>query len=232
MTWKNDQWLSKILEIPCFKPTSEVISDSSNLISPELPGFYQVKVPIEFQSFISNLISKKFTFFDSHFCFELSDHLINKKKSYLYTLGLVDKNQLKSLQALAIQSFTNSRYYALSIIKHDHIDRIWSSWIADALEDKERVVISVNKNLETVGFLSVRVISNNSIEIDLLATSPNYRRIGLAEMLMRSISTFLPGYSSIKLETETRNSSALNFYYKLGFRNISTKLIFYKLYRI
>jgi ribosomal protein S18 acetylase RimI-like enzyme len=232
MTWKNDLWLSNILEIPCFKPTTEIISDSSNLISPALSGFYQVKVPIKFHSVISKLILKKFTFFDSHFCFELKGQLTNRNESYIYTLGLVEKNQLRSLQALAIQSFTNSRYYALSVFNHDRIDRIWSTWIADAVEDTERIVISANKNGEIIGFLSVKVLSSNSIEIDLLAISPIYRRIGLAEMLMRSTSTFLPGYTSIKLETETRNTSAVNLYYKLGFRNIATKLIFYKLYKI
>ena len=71
-------------------------------------------------------------------------------------------------------------------------------------------------------FEGVKDISPQDIYIDYIATSPEYRSKGIGAQIIAFVRDTL-GHKHIQLETYSKNTRAISFYERLGFRVIKVK---------
>lgn len=96
-------------------------------------------------------------------------------------------------------------------------------YLQELLDNKRFVGFTAWKNDSLTGFAFCHMRYNwrgDDMTIDLMGISPNYQRKGYGELLIKAVEKFSKENSitSIGLSTGL-NTSAFNFYEKLGFKN-------------
>jgi [ribosomal protein S18]-alanine N-acetyltransferase len=77
------------------------------------------------------------------------------------------------------------------------------------------------------GFLVLRRVAADEMEILNLAVAPEFRRNGIAGQLLKS--AFLDFRGSVFLEVRESNAGALKFYKALGFQQVSRREGYYEI---
>lgn len=76
-------------------------------------------------------------------------------------------------------------------------------------------------------FLGAHIFSDEA-EIVNVATSPDYRRLGLAEALIAELFRLHPGLAQVFLEVRDSNAAARALYEKLGFQSYAVRRNYYE----
>ena len=119
-------------------------------------------------------------------------------------------------------------------------------------ELQEKDFIEVNKLLKSFNyklnkesfnndFLKVLVYEDNFVkgilvyqylydrlEIDYIIVDSNYRNIGIATKLLKKLENTYENINNITLEVRESNKSAINFYLKNGFKEVTRRKNYYK----
>ena len=229
VSWENDNWLSQLLKKPCMRPSQKPTDSDTSVADPNLPGFYAIKTKTAHHDIVRDLFHKKFNLIDLHIAFHLEGPLDSQALTTTrgLTIHRAERQHIPLLQSIAVESFSDSRFHRDPHISNGLADKVWQQWTNDAVEDKDRIVLFAQRDQNICGFISLRPCSDGCVSIDLFGVAKKFRREGVGELLIRSISSFAGRPAGILLETEVSNTSALNFYGRLGFKTNSLFSIFH-----
>lgn len=132
---------------------------------------------------------------------------------------------LISLQKLASESFSQTRYYNDPTISKEIADRIYSEWITNSLSGEVADMVLVWKEEEVLcGFLTL----DKNGRIILIAVDKNQRGKGIGKALVKSaLAQFKKwGITESTIETQMTNMLALKTYHSCGFKIIESYLTF------
>ncbi len=223
--WKSDDWLARILGMPCFRPVSRVSAEERSILHPALPGFYSIKTPTSNHRLAAELFKARFTVMDLHIELESEiDGALVSRASSQAKVAIARASQLEALQAISVAAFGESRFHRDGRIAPARADEVWRKWVADAMDDDQRIVLSAERDGAPVGFISLRKQNDGTTSIDLLASAASARRTGVGEALLAAAAD---SSGTIVCETETWNTQALNFYGRHGFRTGALYSVFH-----
>jgi ribosomal-protein-alanine N-acetyltransferase len=94
---------------------------------------------------------------------------------------------------------------------------------ADYLQYDFRVSVC---RIRVAGFLVSRALTEGETELLNLAVAPEFRRRGVARMLVESLLAESPGV--VYLEVRESNWGARKFYNRMGFQEVSSRLGYYQ----
>lgn len=95
-------------------------------------------------------------------------------------------------------------------------------------EDPHRLYVVKSNESAMVAFVAYRRVLDE-IEIDKIATRPDYRRRGLAKQLLDALlnGTFESSVVRISLEVRRDNPAAIRLYMQCGFNRVGTRKRYY-----
>ena len=92
-------------------------------------------------------------------------------------------------------------------------------------QDKAAYFVMVDNMGTVIGGVGVAPFLGTTGELQKLYLHPDYRKLGLGEMLLRRALAFAPKYyTSLYLETHSNLKEAVPLYEKMGFRHLSGPL--------
>jgi ribosomal-protein-alanine N-acetyltransferase len=95
--------------------------------------------------------------------------------------------------------------------------------VSDYLQYDFRVSVC---RIRVAGFLVSRALTEGETELLNLAVAPEFRRRGVARMLVESLLAESPGV--VYLEVRESNWAARKFYNRMGFQEVSSRLGYYQ----
>lgn len=107
-------------------------------------------------------------------------------------------------------------------------DKYSLNQITEELNNNSRIYFGYFKNNVLVGFVGASVTLDTS-DIMKIGVNPNFRNQGIASKLFDSLKKELikQNVKKIMLEVREKNSNAISFYAKLGFKQIATRKNYY-----
>lgn len=116
------------------------------------------------------------------------------------------------------------KLYELETLCFDH-EAFTKDQLSYLLKDYNTFGLIARLNGEIVGFIIARIESDEENAYGHIITvnvSPNYRRKGIAQKLMKETEYFLKqkGADDCRLEVRERNEEALGLYKRLGYKEI------------
>lgn len=113
-------------------------------------------------------------------------------------------------------------------IELESIDEPWSeSQFISALLSDSDILLAASYNNCTIGFIEASFVLDE-ININSIAVDAEYRKLGIASMLISSLEKIFSGSAEkLMLEVRSRNIPALNLYRKLGFSEDGKRKNFY-----
>lgn len=229
LSWAVDDWLSRALNRTCLRAARKATSDDMSIPLPEVPGFYSIKVPTDNHDLVRDLYARKFNLYELHVAlrFQADPVDFSRANSDGAQVSVAERQQIPSLQAIAVECFGNSRFHRDAHIEREFADKVWEQWVNDAVNDANRIVLVAHSGQQIFGFISLRPLSASLVSIDLFAVAAQFRRGRIGELLTSSVTAIARSPVEIVCETEAWNAPALNFYGKLGFTSGSLYSIFH-----
>lgn len=116
------------------------------------------------------------------------------------------------------------KYFELGSLINTNFAKLYN--LEDILKDKYDKVYGYYEDTKLVGFIHIKVLYE-TIEIINIVVMPNYRRRGIASMLIEYIISNINDVKEILLEVNENNKSAISVYNKNGFKVISERKRYY-----
>ena len=216
----EDPWLSIVMQTNCYNVTCNTIEDYSEHRKPLLNKetfFTTVRTQVSPDDRLLKL-DKTILFVSTmnSYSWTPSDVYSNISNS---NVNLYREDNFQDVINIANGAFTSDRFHNDPRISKTFADKIKLSWLkANLSQNRETVTLIYtspnNKNI--LGFNSV-VVKENSIAIDLISVSSEFRRLGVATELINA-SKKLALDRGLSLTVGTQKSNAANdLYLKNGF---------------
>lgn len=131
-----------------------------------------------------------------------------------------------ALRALAGEAFSDDRFRRDPRIATGIAERIKSDWVGGFFSDSgDRNLFIAEFTGKLAGFLLLKRLDKRSMQIELVTTSPEYRRIGVSKSLFRAvIETVGSQDTQFTVKTQAHNFRALSLYSSLGFVPVNSEL--------
>ena len=217
---KSDPWLEKILKRKCYNLKLDRKNGKKFLSFPT--GFITCKLDSNHFKESLYLQSKNFFFIDNQltFTWKFSETKFQKICDFA---TIHDKDNLLKLSNF----LNNSRFHIDKNISSTESKMIKEHWIKNFFSGQrgDGLIISKEKNIIN-GFLLYLKKKENLI-IDLIVVAPKTRRKSIGKNMIFFLSSLFKGFN-IQAGTQSSNSTAINFYQKLGFKLSSSKIILHK----
>jgi dTDP-4-amino-4,6-dideoxy-D-galactose acyltransferase len=108
-------------------------------------------------------------------------------------------------------------------------DKLYSQWLVNSFNDQDKFyALSKDENGEITGFL-LYSFSDNFCVIELIAVSRTNTKGGVGTALFKAVenAAFQRGINEIRVGTQVRNIGAINFYHKVGCRQVGCHQIYH-----
>ncbi|MEC1771901.1 GNAT family N-acetyltransferase [Schinkia azotoformans] len=108
-------------------------------------------------------------------------------------------------------------------------DQVYSQWLINAFDKPDKFfALSRDENDDVDGFV-LYSFSDNASVIELIAVSPKMTKGGIGTSLFKSVeyATHQQGFSEIKVGTQIRNIGAINFYHKVGCKQVGCHQVYH-----
>ena len=133
------------------------------------------------------------------------------------------------MEEIIIEKMTLKDYYNIKEVLKTELDDLWNPKILkEELENKytKYIVAKINKNI--VGFAGIKY-NFSTVEIMNIVTNKNYRRKGIATIMLNNLIELSKEFnvSKIELEVNEKNISAINLYQKKGFKQVGIRKKYY-----
>lgn len=175
-----------------------------------------------------NPVKKKFEcFYDCKIWFSIEE----VEKSFIadQQVFLNNRELTPDLLQLTYESGHLSRFKRDPNFSEENFKKLYKAWIINSLKGDMADVVFVTKNKNKItGFVTVS-ISEKFGTVGLIAVSPKMRGMGLGKKLIERASNFCleQNVNELRIPTQEENLKAINFYKKLGFKEISRKYIYH-----
>ena len=118
--------------------------------------------------------------------------------------------------------------YILSLIDKECLAaECWSENVfSENLKREDALTLIAECNGETAGFINVSVVLDEA-DINTVAVLPDYRRKGIADILLSEVFSFCDETNAFHLEVRESNIPAISLYKKNGFEEDGIRKNFY-----
>lgn len=136
------------------------------------------------------------------------------------------RKDVESLQYLASETFSETRFYNDPLIKKYQADKIYGEWIKNSVAGSVADMVFLWEEREgPVGFVTLRKTDGSIV---LIAVSKNYQGRGIGEKLVKKAlyQFMIWGLKKATVETQTTNIPALRLYQLCGYKIVDSYLTF------
>ncbi|MCU0422366.1 MAG: GNAT family N-acetyltransferase [Bacteroidia bacterium] len=147
--------------------------------------------------------------------------IINQHIVRIYSLS-------EQLIKLALQSGAYSRFKLDTHFKNNEFERLYTTWITNAIDDTSTVVYGYIYEGFLAGFITLS-IKNNSADIGLIAVDEQKRGLQVGTKLLATADAFAveQGIEKITVNTQFENKTAMNFYIKNNYNILNRSYIYH-----
>lgn len=135
----------------------------------------------------------------------------------------------ESEQVIEIANFQHSRFIEDIRLYKLGGDKVYHEWLKNAFNKLDKYyVLSKNENNEINGFL-LHSYKGDTCIIELIAVSQYEKQKGIGTSLVKAVecTAYRQGCNYVKVGTQVQNISAINFYHKLGFKQVNCHQVFH-----
>jgi dTDP-4-amino-4,6-dideoxy-D-galactose acyltransferase len=132
-------------------------------------------------------------------------------------------------QILEIADFQFSKFTEDPELAKRGGDQVYRQWLINAFDNQDKFyALSKNENGDINGFL-LYSYSDNACVIELIAVSQKETTGGIGTSLFKTVEyvAHQRGCSEIKVGTQVRNMGAINFYHKVGCKQVGCHQVFH-----
>ncbi|WHY96097.1 GNAT family N-acetyltransferase [Peribacillus simplex] len=125
-------------------------------------------------------------------------------------------------QVLEIADFRFSKFTEDPELAKRGGDQVYRNWLINSFDKSEKYyALSKDKNGDIKGFL-LHSYSDNACVIELIAVSQNVAKGGIGTSLFKAVENeaHRRGCGEIRVGTQVRNLGAINFYHKVGCKQV------------
>ncbi|MCB7070226.1 GNAT family N-acetyltransferase [Caldibacillus sp. 210928-DFI.2.22] len=108
-------------------------------------------------------------------------------------------------------------------------DQVYRQWLINAFEKPDKFfALSRDENDNINGFV-LYSFSDNASVIELIAVSPKVTKGGIGTSLFKAVeyATHQHGFNEIRVGTQIRNIGAINFYHKVGCKQVECHQVYH-----
>ncbi|MEH7125734.1 GNAT family N-acetyltransferase [Bacillus sp. JJ1773] len=145
-------------------------------------------------------------------------------KSVTIHQSLKRNNQIFDLAKFQFSKFTEDPEFA----KRGG-DQVYYQWLINAFDKPDKFyALSLNENSDINGF-ALFSYSDSACVIELFAVSQNETKSGISSRLFKAVenAAYQRGYNEIQVGTQIRNMRAINFYHKVGCKQVGCHQIYH-----
>lgn len=132
-------------------------------------------------------------------------------------------------QVIAMANFQFSKFTEDRELAKRGGDQVYRQWILNSFGKTDKFyALSKDEKSDINGFLLYSFL-NDACVIELIAVSQTVTKSGVGTSLFRAAeySTHKHGYSEIRVGTQLRNMGAINFYHKVGCRQVGCHQVYH-----
>ena len=240
---KEDLWLSKILEKPCFNLICREKYNPDNFCIKLPKNNYFISSKVNSYDLNNLTILQKSGFKIVDFSFSLKRNYVlddsPKNENFIIEEACIDNK--KDVAEIALKAFKHSRFHKDSLISKNKAGIIKKEWAKNFFTGQRGDLMLVGaiknnsiKDFRIKGFLLLKktkyLNKHKSILIDLIAIDPQFSGLGLGnELIKNMLNKFKKDYI-FQVSTQSTNISALSLYSKhqFQFENSFFNLHFHK----
>lgn len=140
-------------------------------------------------------------------------------------------NDLAALQALARDSYRDSRFYFDPCFRKSHCDMLYETWIRRSCEGYADVVLVAEMQDRPVGYITGHLrVERREGQIGLVGVNSEARGFGIGMRLVRAVLNWFAVHraDTAIVVTQGRNVSAQRMYQRCGFLTREMKLWYHK----
>lgn len=143
------------------------------------------------------------------------------------SIRIAKEYNIPSLQKMITSLFTTSRFYDDPFFSRHEANKLYRKWIENSITGKAADIVFFIPNIGLITCL----VKNDQGEIALIGVKKSARGRGIGVLLLKTaLEWFLKNdIYCITARTQLKNTSAMNFYRKLGFIIKGYDLIFSKM---
>jgi ribosomal protein S18 acetylase RimI-like enzyme len=216
----EDPWLSKVMNTNCYNTAFNSIEDYSK-IEKSLIDKSSFFVTIRTKDSPNNEVIKKnktikFVSTMNSYSWEPNEIVSDMNN---INVTLYGNDDFQGVMSIANGSFKSDRFHNDPRISKSFANRIKMDWLKDNLSQCRETITYIftspgTKNI--LGFNSM-VIKDNSIVIDLIAVSSEFRRLGVATALISASKKLALNRGLLLTVGTQKNNTANDLYLKNGF---------------
>lgn len=116
----------------------------------------------------------------------------------------------------AMKLFRQSRFYHDPFFSTDEADRLHAEWMANSVSGEAADAVWL---IPETGFVTCKVSRDGAGDVVLIGVRDGSRRRGGGRALMTAAMSWFQtrGVANVRVRTQLKNTSAMNFYHRLGF---------------
>lgn len=219
---KYDAWLSPLMACPSFNVAPHGLPDASTLA--QSPLFVTAKAAIDDIPRIHELERLGFHLIDTSVVFA-------KERTETVVLPPSVRPARPEDEArvadIAARSFVWSRFHRDPLIPSATAHRIKQAWASNFFRGaRGDACLVVEVEGAVAGFL-IALADTDHVTTDLIATDPEFQRLGLGRALMRGIEALYPRTSTFRVPTQLANVASRKLYHAMGYAMVESVYVFH-----
>lgn len=154
---------------------------------------------------------------------------INKKVSFPQNIKKISNTQKELQQMIEIADFKYSRFVEDPNFAKRGGNKIYHEWLKNSFYNSEKNFVISKDNNETLNGFALYSFSKNKCVIELIAVSKLKVNTGIGSSLFQAVeyNSLQKGINEILVGTQLRNLRAINFYHKVGCKQIGCHQIYH-----
>lgn len=231
--FQRDQWLSDVLEMPCFRmngvaegASSEAVSTAMAAAAPTGRAFFAVKQPTEDVAAVETLVRAGFNVADVGMTLVHNGDVMDARVAEGVTVDNATESDEADIVAVAGRCFVYSRFHVDRRIGAERADKVKREWVRNSCRGRAAIVYLARRAGEAAGFLAVmkrESETGSEAIIDLIGVDAEHQGQGVGRSLsLRFIREWRGRADRLLVGTQASNIPALRLYETLGFRTAET----------
>jgi len=135
-------------------------------------------------------------------------------------------DNLKIVKNLAYQSGIFSRFRLDENFNNQEFTDLYDTWIENIFKTRNENALVYKSQNKISGFLSWQQ-NGSTVKVGLIAVDHVYRNKGIGRKLLFKLESIVPFGTNIIINTQNRNTLAINFYSKLGYEIVEKEYIYH-----
>lgn len=108
-------------------------------------------------------------------------------------------------------------------------DQVYNQWLINSFENKNKFFVISKDDRGTINGFLLYSYANHVCVIELIAVSKNVTKSGVGTSLFNGVefTAFQDGFKEINVGTQIRNIGAINFYHKVGCKQVGCHQVYH-----